>query len=76
MDIPDNDNSTPLPNLEFAPDIDFEGLGNARNWLRTALKKSGATITGSGYGAGGADVDIELDGMPFNIAITPRPLAS
>ena len=43
----------------------------AREYIREALEKAGAEITGSGMGFGGADLDVEVNGVPFILTIKP-----
>lgn len=51
---------------------DPETLFNSREWLQSAVEAKGAEMTGGGIGFGQADIDIELEGMRFNISIKPR----
>lgn len=51
---------------------------NLRDWLESALTAKGAAFKGGGTSCDGdADIDIELEGMPYNVAIKPilRPAA-
>lgn len=50
---------------------DMEAAVNMRNWLELTLAGAGAQITGGGYGFGQADLDIELEGCHYNVAIRP-----
>ncbi len=80
--LPDNDNQGEMHmapvdamvniseiNAMLDTGIDWEGLSNTRQWLRSAIEQAGATVHGSGIGAGGTDMDIKIDGMPFNVTI-------
>ena len=66
-----NDNDTPFAKL------DIEALFNMREWISDAVTAKGGKVTGAGIGVGGelgeADLDVELDGCRFNLAIRPRP---
>lgn len=50
---------------------EWEASYNMREWVREALEAKGAEFTGGGFGAGGSDIDIELEGFEYNIAIRP-----
>ena len=50
---------------------DPETLLNSRDWLTKAVHAQGAKTVGSGVGCGQADIDIELEGMRYNISIRP-----
>lgn len=63
---------TSLPELVPADGIDFEAAFNSRDWLRQALEARGAKVVGGGAGVGGADLDIVLEGMAFNVRIAPQ----
>jgi len=52
-------------------DMDHTAFLNIRNWLEQALITHGAKRTGGGIGFGQADIDITLDGMPYNVSIKP-----
>ncbi len=51
---------------------DPEALLNIRGWLRSAVEAKGAEFTGGGIGMGAADIDVDLEGMRYNIKISPR----
>jgi hypothetical protein len=51
---------------------DMEPLYNSREWLRHAIEVAGGKVVGSGLGAGGADLEVVIDGYPFAISISPR----
>ena len=55
-------------------EMDVEAFLNAREWLEKALISAGAIVTDAGVGGGHADVGITLNGAPFSIKITPRPM--
>lgn len=64
-----------LENFQLEGDPrDWEANLNMRNWVQGALEKKGAKCTGTGFGACQSDLDIELDGMRYNIRI--RSLSS
>ncbi len=50
---------------------DPETLLNSRDWLQSALEAKGAVFEGGGIGQGRADIDIELEGCRYNVAIRP-----
>ena len=50
---------------------DPETLLNSRDWLQKAVEAKGAKMVGGGVGCGQADIDIEIEGMRFNISIRP-----
>lgn len=52
-------------------EMDVEAFFNARAWLESALAAKGAEITGAGIGMGQADLDVILEGHPYNVAIKP-----
>lgn len=65
------------PVVESAPiKIDvpahWEANYNMRCWVQDALEASGATCTGAGCGGCITDLDIELEGMKYNIQIRAR----
>ena len=68
-----NDDFNDLPkDLVLSEDFgDPETLFNSRDWLTKAVEAQGAKFTGGGVGMGQADIDIELEGMRFNISIKP-----
>lgn len=51
---------------------DWEANFNMRDWVTKAVEAKGAKFTGGGTCAEYSDIDIELEGMKFNIQITPR----
>ncbi len=53
---------------------DWQANLNMRDWVQKALEDKGAEIIGAGTGAYQSDLDIELEGMKYNIRI--RPLKS
>lgn len=60
------------PVTQLAPDFgDPIAHLNIRKWVQVALEAKGATITGAGMGFGQADLDVEIDGAPFNVSIRP-----
>lgn len=50
---------------------DWEANLNMRNWIQKALEDKGAEIIGTGVGAYQSDLDIEIEGMKYNIRIRP-----
>jgi len=52
---------------------DWKANYNMRCWVQEALEAKGAEITGAGFGACLSDLDIELEGMRYNIQIRSRP---
>ena len=63
-----------LPPLKFAPG-DWEANYNARNFIEETLTTNPRIkVTDAGVGGDGADLGITIDGAPFSIKITPRPL--
>ena len=64
---------TDLPiNLTLHPDFgDPECHLNIRKWLESAVTTKGARVTGGGMGMGVADLDVEIEGMPYVITIRP-----
>ncbi len=52
--------------------LDWPALFNMRDWLEKSLRASGASVVGKGCGVGGADLDILIEGFPFNVKIAPR----
>ena len=66
-----------FPFGEFVDEMDTEAFLNLRDWLEAALKAAGAKeSTGMGIGGGQADIDIELEGMRYNVSIKPLPKRS
>lgn len=63
----------PPPNKLSDPEH-WEANYNMREWVRKALEEQGAECTGAGFGACMSDLDIELEGMRYNIQIRPRPI--
>lgn len=61
---------------EFHRVNDVEALYNMRDWMRKAVESLGAKMVGSGCGLGEVDLDIELEGYLYNIAIKPLPTRS
>ena len=61
-----------IPAESLAQCMDVEAAFNMREWVQRALEAKGAKITGAGLGAGGCDLDFEVDGFKFNVWITPR----
>lgn len=55
----------------YVGDMDAEAFFNMRDWLQEALEAKGARKTGGGMGCGQADIDIELEGVHFNVSIKP-----
>lgn len=51
--------------------VEFEASYNMREWVRKALEAKGAKFDGGGFGLGGSDLDIEVEGMKYNIKIRP-----
>ena len=45
---------------------------NMRQWVQEAVEAKGAKFTGGGTCAEYSDIDIEINGMIFNIKITSR----
>lgn len=59
-------------NLELAGDPqDWQANYNMREWVRSALEAKGAKFDGGGFGAEFSDLDMELEGMRYNIRIRP-----
>ena len=58
--------------LEGAP-THWRANYNIRCWVQKALEAKGARISGAGFGACQSDLDIELEGMRYNIKIRPLP---
>ena len=52
---------------------DVEAFFNMRGWLQAACEAKGAKMVGGGIGCGQADIDIELEGMRYNVSIKPLP---
>ncbi len=53
--------------------LDTGGLSwDDREFVKQALKSAGATVSGSGFGCGEADVDFEINGKRFNVALKLR----
>ena len=50
---------------------EFETSFNMREWVCGALEAKGAKMTGGGFGLGGSDLDIDVEGMSYNIKIRP-----
>jgi len=69
-----NDESTKTPTedlqLEGNPEDWMTNL-NMRDWVQEALEAKGAEIIGAGCGASASDLDIEFQGMEYNIKIRP-----
>lgn len=64
--------TTDFPELILHDDFgDPEQLLNMRTWLQKAIEAKGGKITGSGYGMGEADLDMELEGFDYSINIKP-----
>ncbi len=57
--------------IDPADKAEFEASYNMREWVRKALEAKGAKFDGGGFGLGGSDLDIEVEGMKFNIKIRP-----
>lgn len=55
-------------------EMDVAAFFNMRDWLQNAVEAKGARMIGGGLGLGQADIDIELEGMPYNISIRPLPI--
>ncbi len=56
--------------LQGDPDH-WEANLNMRDWVKEALEAKGAKFTGGGVCADYSDIDIELEGMSYNIKIRP-----
>ncbi len=56
------------------PEMDLEAFMNIRDWLDKALTDAGAEITYGGIGVGRADTAFNLDGMPYEVSIRPKPV--
>ena len=69
-----NDEPTvaPPPNKLQGDPADWEANYNMRKWVLEALEARGAICIGSGFGACLFDLDIELEGMRYNIQIRPH----
>jgi hypothetical protein len=50
---------------------DMEAAINMRLWLQQACEEKGARVLGSGYGFGAGDLDLEIEGFRYNVAIRP-----
>lgn len=56
-------------------DGDWEANFNARNFIEAQLTKNPRIkVGGAGVGPDSADLDITIDGAPFNLRIKPRPI--
>lgn len=69
-----NDETETTKNLLAGNPEDWESNYNMREWVREALEAKGAECTGAGFGACQSDLDIEFEGMRYNIRIQPRPI--
>ena len=56
-------------------EMDIDAFLNTRDWLEKALTDAGAKLEGGGIGMGRADVDISINGAPFNVNIRPLPIS-
>jgi hypothetical protein len=69
-----------MPEFPFGGTLDeemhVETFLNMRDWLKRAVERQGARMTGGGIGCGQADIDIELEGHHYNISIRPLPRRS
>lgn len=74
----DNDltESRDVASTEFA-NLDIDALFNLRTWVERAVIMKGGKVVGAGIGVGGkfgvADLQVNLEGHEFNLAITPLP---
>ncbi len=65
--------ATEPPDLEFSKEVDWEGLLNVRNFLKSVLiKHPNIKFIGAGVGVDGADLDLLIEGHKFNIKIVAR----
>lgn len=60
-----------MTEMTLDPTQDWEALLNMRNWLEEAIKAKGGKVTGGGCGMGQADLDVELEGFPYDLTIKP-----
>ena len=60
-----------MTEITLDPTQDWEALYNMREWLDKAVQAKGAKVIGGGCGMGQADLQIELEGFGYRIAITP-----
>ncbi len=59
-------------NLELKGDPEHWSANlNMRDWVTAALEAKGAKFTGGGFCGSESDIDIELEGMRYNIRIRP-----
>ncbi len=61
----------PVRGLDVGP-LSVSEMLDMREWLRLTLKYAGADVTGSGMGAGTADLEFTLNGQKFDISLTAR----
>lgn len=57
----------------YLHEMDTDAFFAMREWLTKAVEAAGAKKDGGGIGMGQADIDVELDGCRYNIAIRPLP---
>lgn len=55
-------------------EMDVPAFSNMREWLTKACEAAGAQWCGGGIGFGAADIQVLIDGAPFEITIRPLPI--
>lgn len=65
---------SPKNTMPMLEEMDHEAFFNLRDWLEDALTAQGAKVIDKAMGFNSADIGITIEGMPFDIQVTPRPL--